>query len=58
MFQVSASDPRLNNKEEVLVMRLRDPQTEGPRPLAITAAVSRKQSRFFTIASQDGTWSS
>ena len=37
MFQVSETDDRLKNKEEVLVMRLDDPTIAGKRrPLAIT----------------------
>ena len=38
MFQVSRTDARLKNKEEVVVMRFDDPDTGGPLPLAITAS--------------------
>ena len=37
MFQVSKTDHRLKNKEEVVVMRLDDPNTGQSLPLAITA---------------------
>ena len=38
MFQVSRTDPRLNNKEEVVVMRFDDPDSGRRLPLAITAS--------------------
>lgn len=37
MFQVSQTDHRLKNKEEVVVMRFDDPETGRTLPLAITA---------------------
>ena len=38
MFQVSRTDPRLMNKEEVVVMRFDDPGSGRSLPLAITAS--------------------
>ena len=38
MFQVSRTDPRLKNKEEVVVMRFDDPDSGRRLPLAITAS--------------------
>ena len=47
MFQVSETDDRLENKEEVLVMLLDDPtEASRRRPLAITARFLAAQSHF------------
>ena len=46
MFQVSNTDRRLMNKEQVLVMRLDDPDSDAQLPLAISVGFLRKNRLF------------
>ena len=51
MFQVSKTDARLRNKDEVLVMRVDDPKQPGARlPVAISAQYLRRHPVFSLMA--------
>src|SRR5262249_27917118 len=53
MFQVSKSDPRLRNKDEVLAMRLEDPKRPGQRvAVAISAQYLRRHPVFSFVAGE------
>ena len=53
MFQVSRTDARLRNKDEVLVMRVDDPKRPGRRvPVAISAQHLRRHPIFSFIAAE------
>ena len=53
MFQVSKTDARLRNKDEVLVMRVDDPRQPGTRvPVAISAQYLRRHPIFSFIAAE------